>query len=109
MDGLHAGEDGFAVLHITDHALERLEGLKNYTLVTTDRDFMDMMDSWERRGRDLAELPDYVVRWEKLLEMGAVVVSIDGDRNKRLRNLSQVLGVNLETDWVPVNAWSGNG
>jgi|TARA_Y100000310_G_scaffold304804_1_gene344335 hypothetical protein len=96
------------VMHLTDGNWQDIKAHRGLT-ITTMRDWEKTLDSWRRRGRDVRQFPDCLRYWGELLTANPVVVSIDSDRLRRLQALSTKLSIPLETDWTPVNAWSGNG
>ena len=100
-------DHGFDVkaIHCTDNGLNivRDEIVNGSTLVTTWRYISDIYKSWDKNNRDL-NADDYLEGWYRLFQWEPVVVSFDSDKEARLELLSAVLGVELKTDWEPVNA-----
>lgn len=97
---------GLVSLHVTPDSLPMIRThRRNMILVTTIRDWPSVKRSWEVRGRNLAEWDRYVSDWLDLLTLDPIIVSVDSHRDERLRRLSRTLGVDLVTDWAPVNAW----
>lgn len=97
---------GLISMHVTPHSMPKIrEHRQNMVLVTTIRDWPAVLNSWERRGRNMAEWPRYLRDWLDLLTLDPIIVSVDSHREERLRRLERALGVEFKTDWTPVNAW----
>ena len=96
---------GLKVWHCTDDALERVAALNDPIVVTTWRHPAALVESWERRwpGRD--PWP-YIHRFlfELRQRHDPLVLTFDPelDRDDRLADLSELLGVELTTDWKPI-------
>ena len=97
---------GFDVkaIHCTENGLKIVEDevLNGSILVTTWRDVPDLYENWGNNNRDL-DAGKYFEGWYRLEQYCPVTVSIDNNREARLNLLGQVLGVQLNTDWEPVN------
>ncbi len=97
---------GFDVkaIHCTENGLKIVEDeiVNGSTLVTTYRDVPDIYENWGNNNRDL-DAGKYFEGWYQLEQYCPVTVSIDNNREARLNLLGQVLGVQLNTDWEPVN------
>jgi hypothetical protein len=77
--------------------------MRGRLLVTTQRDKEATKASWIRRNTH--ELEDFHAQWdawERFILPRAFVLSIE--RRESLAELSEVLGIELETDWKAVNA-----
>jgi hypothetical protein len=75
---------------------------KCFTIVPL-RHYLSVQDSWRRRHMDLDELRR---QWDHMLDLrGVFFLPIDrpGARDRRLKELSAELGVELKTDWVATN------
>ena len=64
-----------------------------------------VQNSWQQRGKDLNDYANYVSNWLDLLQQDPFIVSVDTNREQRLKRLEQHLGVKFDTDWAPVNKW----
>ena len=95
----------FIVRHVHDDVFADLD---NRTVVTTIRDDEDVRRSHIKRGENPGALEGYWRNWDRVVaEYDPIIVSVDAvDRDARLDNLSEALGVEFETDWAPVNAWT---
>lgn len=92
---------GCKALHVSPAALEQARA-HDGVLITTIRDWDDVQESWKRRGRDQS-FPEALMWWAELLTFNPVIVSIDCQREERLARLSEALGMDLKTDWMPVD------
>jgi len=82
-------------------------------LVTTIRSWDRVRDSWRRRGREkfLQSAKSWerdgwsthMDLWANLLTLDPMMVSIDCQRDAKLTALSDALGIELKTDWMPAN------
>jgi hypothetical protein len=74
--------------------------------VTTIRDWSKVEATWRARGSNMRFLSDrYFPGWLDFMQKhDPVIVSVDSHREARLARLSAVLGIELATDWTPVNA-----
>jgi hypothetical protein len=107
-DRMEAGDSGFAAVHVWGGHVERLRGLRDVVLATTERDPEKVRRSWVNRGHKMETLDRCWREYAEILEMAPFVLSVDApDRERRLREFGKVVGVDLETDWAPVNAWKG--
>lgn len=77
-----------------------------WIVVTTHRNLDDILKSWKDRERTEGQtLYEYIYNWYRLMEHEPVIVSVDTHREVRLEFLGNVLGIDLKTDWEPVNAF----
>lgn len=105
LPGFHAKldikEDHKYIAHVTDpmHVLY----LDRCRVIVPLRQYSAVEASWKRRGLDLDELAE---AWDYMLSLKDVFwFPIDTPvREYRLRALSRELGVELKTDWKPVNS-----
>ena len=97
-------------LHLTDQGLKRViemgwcdgRGLyEDSVLVTTCRNWHDVKQSWDNRGRD-DNINVYLKNWFALASLMPIVVSVDSESIPRLAVLSKAVGVELKADWTPV-------
>lgn len=100
------GESGFHPMHVSRSNIEVLSEIRNPTVITTIRDREKVRQSWEARGKKRDTLEQAWREWEIMCRMWApIVVSVDDDRERRLKELGKRLNVTFETDWTPVGAW----
>lgn len=109
LDGLEAGERGLVSVHVYGPHLDRLQRIRNrFVLATTERDKAKVRASWINRRKKLERFDEAWALHERLMTMNPFVLSVDAeDRDRRLREFSKRIGVDLKTDWAPVNEWKG--
>lgn len=99
----------FVVTHVQNKTLiERYVAEFAPLLVTTTRNLDMLLASYVRRN--VAEdLPRYLSDWLRMVDrFKPLVVSVDAaDREQRLAQLSELVGVSLSTSWRPVERWPG--
>lgn len=102
----HVGRVGVIQVHISRKALDDIRDNRNrIELVTTIRNWDKVCESWRKRKRIEQELETARELWNRLLDLKPIIVSVDDDRERRLKELSAALGKELVTDWKPVNQW----
>jgi hypothetical protein len=95
--------------HTTDKQMPDILEYKDdpdYLFVTTYRDMNKLIYTW-----DTVSIPfdrDQCIRnWYRLMAFHPICVSVDTDKEASLQVLSSALGIEIKTDWAPVNARSG--
>lgn len=101
------GVHGFHPMHVSRPNIELLTEIRSPTVITTVRDREKVKRSWLARGKKLDTLEQAWREHDDLIRLWApIVVSVDNDRERRLKDLGKRLGVTFETDWTPVGAWN---
>lgn len=79
-------------------------------LIVPLRHPLKVAQSWSNRQdrKGPSAWKQWVPAWTQLAGLRAFFFPIDAeDRNKRLKDLSEYVGVHLETDWTPENHYDG--
>lgn len=99
--------DDVAVMHCSSAKRNAFNQYKDrgFFIITTVRDWGDCYESWKARSNNLTPFWDTLIAWHDwVIQNADAVVSIDGDREHRLKNLGRLLGIDLQTDWEVVNS-----
>jgi hypothetical protein len=101
-------DGGLTTLHVNDDLLERIEKVNPF-IVTTWRPYEHIEKTLKNRDfSPMERLPKHWDAWKRLvIRFAPEVVTIEKDflgipREDCLERLGEKLGVDLETDWVPV-------
>lgn len=92
----------FATCHVEYGALiDEYIALFNPVLVTTTRQMAAVRSSYVKRGRNDERIWQHFKSWLEFMDKyGPLVVSVDAqDRDERLRDLSRLIGHDLQTEW----------
>lgn len=105
------GVGGLLVSHVSMSSIEAISDITNSIVVTTWRDWTKVKDSFIRHGDSLELFQTHFEAWEALVsKFDPIVLTVEDEykgvsRETLLAGLGHRLGVNLETDWEPVNEW----
>lgn len=70
-----------------------------YIPITPIRHPYCVYESWKRRGGDIKKL---IETYKRLPRLGAFYIPIDGERDKYIKQINHMLGINLEPEWGEV-------
>lgn len=91
-------------MHIVGNNLHEAEGFDR--VIVPLRHPRDVAISWnkryERRGYDELRWKEWMPAWEMLPTIKGHFFFLDG-RDEELKRLSEYVGVELKTDWTPLN------
>lgn len=101
---------GLVVSHVSMDGLELLANARgNSLVVTTWREWGKVRNSFRRHGDSFELFQMHFTAWVALvLGFNPIVLTVEPEyegvsREDRLASLGEKLGINLQTDWEPVN------
>jgi len=104
----------FVFAHINNrdlHCIEKYMEMYSPLLITTERNYQDVHESWRKRGRRISLLRENIEIAQCLIQKySPIIVSVDSIfRDMRLYQLGEALGIKFETDWEPVGQYGDHG
>lgn len=103
----------FATCHVGyEDLIKEYVSLFNPIVLTCERDREATRQSYARRNKLTGSFDNNYVRYDSLFSevKPDLVLSIDADdRDDRLSDLSELMGVELKTNWEPVGQWNKPG
>ena len=103
---LNEGTNGRTVMrgHFNNesHTIQARPLAKRMPLIISLRHPYLVEESWKRRGKEIGPMVEAFGRMMGFMEYSPVIMAVDSaNRDGCLRQLSDVVGVELKTDWTP--------
>ena len=89
--------------HLLNSYIEKFDPV----LITLERDRQAVIASYKKRGKNDGRIDEaYAVQQRFINRYAPLVLSVDSqDRKQRLKKLSAILQLSLNTDWTRVGSW----
>ncbi len=108
---LQNGVKDLVVSHVSMAGVDALEGNHYTWIITTWRDWTKVKESFLKHGDSLELFQEHFEAWEALVSrFDPIVLTVEDEykgvpRETLLAGLAYRFGIDLETDWEPVNEW----
>ncbi len=109
MGDARCGVSGLVVSHVSMDGVEMLVDIPSALIITTWRDWEKVKKSFLNHGDSLELFEMHLSAWEELVSrFDPMILTVEDtcgsfSKEDRLAFLGYTLGINLETDWAPVN------